>query len=259
MEPRERRWLIPDHAGPRQDPSAYWVKEHDERGYETTFSVGEDARLTNSIVDEVLRACPCRDVLVPGCGSRTALQETLLSRAAADLRVTATDFEAVVAMAARRFSHPRLTYASLEATPPFRQAFDVVVAVNVLVMDSDLANRELIESWAQALRRGGTLVLLAPLLFCGLDLVLLSEREDLRRCLDLEGSSWLEEEQGIRQIEYSPLRMRRVLKEAGLRLTDLRVAFLDGPSSREQSRLHYALDDDDLLVYEQIVVARAAD
>jgi SAM-dependent methyltransferase len=254
MGPSERRWLIPD-PGTRLDDKGYWEKEHCDLGYNSTFSVGEDEALTNAIVHEALSSSPCTDILIAGCGSRVDLQRALLSRAPSHTEVIATDYAAVIALARERFSHPRLTYAALESAAPFVQSFDVIIAVNVLVLESDLGNRELVQSWARALRYGGTLVVLAPALFCGQELALLTGRDDLWECLDLEGSSWIERRQGTREVEYSPLRLRRVLKEAGLRLTDMRLVFLEGLSSREQSRTAYGLDDDDLLVYEQLVTA----
>lgn len=255
MVPPERRWLLPDPSGARRDDKDYWEKEHCDLDYGSTFSVGEDEAVTNTIVDEALGSSPCTDILIAGCGSRIDLQRALLSRAPCHTHVIATDFAAVIDLARDRYSHPRLTYAALESTAPFVQAFDVVIAVNVLVMEGDLANRELVQSWAQALRYGGTLVVLAPVLFCGQELALLTGRRDLWESLDLKGSSWLEGRQGIREVEYSPLRLRRALKEAGLRLSDMRLVFLEGSSSREQSRTAYGLDDDDLLVYEQLVTA----
>lgn len=249
------RWLIPDLPENQSDVRRFWEEQHRDCDYMTTFSVGEDAEVRSSIIEYVLECSPCNDILIVGCGSRTHLQEALLARLSSSARVVATDYSEVIAVAQQRFSHPQLTYVALENQRAFVEQFDAVVAVNVLVMASDQANRALVREWACALRHGGSLVLLAPLLFCGLELALLTEREDLCECLDLDGSAWTEKHQGMRQIEYSPLRLRRILKEAGLRQTDMRIVFLDGPTSREQSRVHYDLDDPDLVVYEQLVTA----
>jgi SAM-dependent methyltransferase len=249
------KWLIEANGDPRTDLQRAWEQEHLERGYETTFSVGEDMGVTSGVVDAVLGAHRHRDILIAGCGSRTELQQHLVGRAPADVAVVATDFAAVISRAEERFSHPRLSYVSLEDAKGWRQRFDVAVAVNVLLMERDLENRALLREWATMLKEGGTLVALLPALFCGLELAMLSGRDDLRACLDLEGSSWREKRQNTRQVEYSPLRLRRILAEAGLRLDDLRIVFLAGPSSRRQGRTHYGLEDEDLLVYEQLVVA----
>lgn len=251
----KNRWVIEGDGRPTQDQRLLWEHEHLVRDYETTFSVGEDEEVMEQVTDAVLRAKSCRDVLIAGCGSRTDLQRLLLERAPAATELVATDFPPIIAKAAKRFSHPRLTYASLEQASAWRGRFDVIVAVNVLVMEQDLENRLLLQGWAAMLREGGTFVGLLPMLFCGLDLALLSRRDDLWSCLDLDGSSWREGLQGVSQIEYSPLRLRRVLAEAGLRLDDLRIVFLAGSSSRSQARTHYQLDDEDLLVYEQLVTA----
>jgi SAM-dependent methyltransferase len=252
------RWRIEDGDAPPEDARRRWEREHLERDYETTFSVGEDEDVRRRVVDAVLGARRRRDVLVAGCGSRADLQRELLARGPHDAKLVATDFPGVIARAAERFAHPRLAYVSLEEARGWSRRFDVVVAVNVLVMERDSENRALLREWATMLREGGTLVTLLPMLFCGLELALLSEREDLWSCLDLANSSWRERHQGTSQVEYSPLRLRRALAEAGLRLDDLRIVFLAGQSSRRQARVHYDLDDEDLLVYEQLVVATRA-
>jgi SAM-dependent methyltransferase len=255
MSSAERRWLVPDTDGSAPDRKGYWERAHGEARYSDVFSVGEDDGVRRIVVDAALAAVPCEEILLVGCGSRTDLQEELLSRAPADTRVVATDFEKVVEVARARFTHPRLSYVSLESQPRYVHRFDAVVAVNVLVNDSDLANRELLDEWAAALSASGRLVSLLPILCAGYELGTLAERDDLLRCLDLERSRWIEERQGISQIEYLPLRLRRILKESGLRLQDLRIVFLEGAQSREQTRLHYGISDHDLAVYEQLVVA----
>jgi SAM-dependent methyltransferase len=249
------KWLIEDDGRPATDRRLFWTDEHVSRDYERTFSVGEDADVTSRVVDATLAGAACDCLLVAGCGSRVELQRCLLDRAPSMTEVVASDFPSVIARAEERFIHPRLKYVTIEESKDWKRRFDVVVAVNVLIMERDVDNRSLLGRWAQMLKPGGTLVALLPTLFCGLDLAMLSGRDDLFACLDLERSSWREAHQGIGQIEYSPLRLRRVLAEAGLRLDDLRIVFLASPDSRRQAREHYALDDEDLLVYEQLVVA----
>jgi SAM-dependent methyltransferase len=253
MEMSTLRWPIPDEETSRADGRAYWESVHRDDDYESVFSVGEDEAVMDAVISEAL-ACDARDILIAGCGSRVELQRALLD--SDQVSVTATDYAEVVAMAGSRCAHARLRYLALEDRPVLVEEFDVVVAVNVLVKSSDKANRALVKEWARALKPGGRLVMLVPILFCGLDLALLTARRDLWECLDLERSSWIERAQGVRQIEYSPLRIRRVLREAGLRLSDLRLIFLESATSRAQARTSYELDDEDLLIYEQLVVAR---
>jgi SAM-dependent methyltransferase len=254
MEMSIQRWPIRDEGASRADDRAYWESVHRDDDYESVFSVGEDEAVLDAMVAEVL-AGGARDILVAGCGSRVELQRALLS-AALEVSVTATDYAEVLAIASTRYAHAGLRYLALEDRPEFVEEFDVVVSVNVLVKGSDEANRALVKEWARALKPGGRLVMLVPILFCGLDLALLTGRRDLWECLDLERSSWIEQAQGVREIEYSPLRIRRVLLEAGLHLSDLRLIFLESATSRAQARTSYELDDEDLPIYEQLVVAR---
>jgi SAM-dependent methyltransferase len=254
MEMSTPRWPIRDEEASLADDRAYWESVHRDDDYESVFGVGEDEAVVDAVVAEAI-AGGARDVLIAGCGSRVELQRELLDRAR-EVSVTATDYAGVVAIARARCAHAHLRYLALEDRPELLEEFDVVVSVNVLVKSSDEANRALVKEWARALKPGGRLVMLVPILFCGLDLALLTGRRDLWECLDLERSSWIERAQGVRQIEYSPLRIRRVLREAGLRLSDLRLIFLESATSRAQTRSGYELDDEDLLIYEQLVVAR---
>jgi SAM-dependent methyltransferase len=249
------KWLLPAPGSSSEAREAYWEQAHVEHGYEDVYSVSEDARFVRTLVDAVLRSGPVRQVLLAGCGSRTVVQQALLAAAPPDCRLTATDFAPVIEVAERDFAHPRLRYLAL-GSDDATTAYDCVVAVNVLVSDSDRANRDLVRDWAAQLVNGGRLVLFLPVLFAGLDLALLSGREDLRSCLDLERSTWTERLQGVEQIEYSPLRLRRVLSEAGLVVEELQLVFLEDESSRRQAQRHYGLDDPDLAIYEQLVIAR---
>src|SRR6478609_8836510 len=119
------RWVIEGDGRPSRDQRAFWEREHLTRGYETTFSVGEDEEVMERVADAVLGVDVCRNILVAGCGSRTDLQQLLLKRAPALTELVAIDFPPVVAEAAKHFSHPRLTYASLEQASAWRQHFDV--------------------------------------------------------------------------------------------------------------------------------------
>jgi SAM-dependent methyltransferase len=256
MKPPERRWLIPALEAPPVASKDYWVNVHGKDDYEGVFSVGEDAGVRARIVSAVLNGKTPRRILLAGCGSRTDVQEELLRQAPPDTEIVATDFEPVIAVAAARFAHPRLTYTALEERPGFTACFDAVVSVNVLVDREDQVNRALVDEWATALVPSGRMVALLPIPWSGHEFAVLTGRDDLRACLDLEQSRWFERHQGVVEVEYTPLRLRRILKEAGLELEELAIVFLDDPRSRAQAQVHYGLDDPDISIYEQLVVAR---
>lgn len=249
-----QRWLIPD-SQERLDRKDYWVAAHGERQYADVFSVSEDDSVRARIVGAALRSPVCRQILIAGCGSRVALQRDLIAQAGNDATITATDYRAVVDLARARFSHPRLNYVALEERARFERRFDAVIAVNVLVSDSDSENRRLLAEWSDSLVHNGRLVILLPILSSGYELGTLGERPDLLECLDGPTSRWTEKHQGIVEIEYLPLRLRRMLKEVGLKLIELSIVFFEGAESRRQTFTHYGIDDDDLLVYEQLAIA----
>lgn len=249
-----QRWLIPEPPE-RPDRRAYWISAHDEHHYDDVFSVSEDDAVRRCIVAAALESGARQEILIVGCGSRIALQRDLIAGTGDDTKITATDYQAVVDLARSRYSHPRLTYVALEEQAVFERRFDVVIAVNVMVSDSDRENRRLLAEWSAALVPAGRLVALAPILSSGYELGTLADRPDLLQCLRCEESRWVEKHQGITEIEYLPMRLRRILKEVGLGLLDLRIVFFEGPESRRQTLVHYGIDDDDLLVYEQLIVA----
>jgi SAM-dependent methyltransferase len=253
-----RRWLIPSSeraVGPADQ--TYWEDAHATGSYESVYSVSEDAGFRRRLIQVLDRLRVDGRILLSGCGSRTLVQQDILGELPPTVSVVASDYPAVVQLARRAFDHPRLSYVPLGQEFGDDEPFDAVVAVNVLVSADDAYNRDIVDGWARCLRPGGVLVTLTPIIFAGLDLALLTERSDLWQCLDLESSSWTERYQGIRQVEYSPLRLRRVLHEAGLDLEELQIVFLEDQMSQEQARLHYGLDDHDLPIYEQLAVARA--
>jgi SAM-dependent methyltransferase len=257
------RWLIPSDPeptdpGPHDSSRDYWVSEHADNDYTNVFSVGEDSSVRRLVIEAMLRTQPCNRILLAGCGSRTALQEDLIRQSSSLTRVVATDFRRVIEIAESRFRHDRLTYVALEDGLRPDGKFDVVIAVNVAVQERDADNRRLIAEWARQLRVQGSLIMLVPIFCAGYELADLTGRADLMECLDVKRSRWREREQGTTQTEYLPLRLRRILKEAGLVLDDLRIVFLEDERSIEQSLGQYGLDDEDLLVYEQMVVARRA-
>jgi SAM-dependent methyltransferase len=259
--PRDRmanshhKWLLPGEPAPPRDVRAYWDRAHNSAKYQTTFSVGDDDGVRLAIAGQIERSPSHARVLLAGCGSRTAMQEHILA-CFKDMHVIATDYASVIRLARERFQHPRLEYAALEEDGLERGSFDLLVAVNVLVMSTDIANRELMGAWAEMLKPGGCLIALVPYLYCGHELATLSSSSELRQCLDLERSTWTERRQGCSEVEYAPLRLRRIVKEAGLELRELSIVFLESPSSRRQAREHYGLHDEDLLVYELLLTAQ---
>jgi SAM-dependent methyltransferase len=249
-----QRWLIPE---PHEwhDRKEYWVTAHSEHQYADVFSVNEDEAVRKCIVEAALESPTQKEIMIVGCGSRVSLQRDLIAHTGDDTKIIATDYQAVIDLAQSQYSHPRLTYVALEEQVAFEARFDVVIAVNVMVSDSDVENRRLVSEWSRSLVHCGRLVALAPILSAGYELGTLAARPDLLRCLRCEESRWIEKHQGITEIEYLPLRLRRLLKEAGLGLLELRILFFEGSASRRQTLVHYGIDDDDLLVYEQLIVA----
>lgn len=253
------KWLIPETETPLagEDRRAYWETVHRDAGYGNVLSVTDDPRLVARICAD-LSAAGAKRVLVPGCGSRTNVERAILDRVATVESIVATDFPAVVELAARRLPDPRVEYSARDSTDlRWEEEFDAVVIVNSVLSESDRENREILAACSRALRTGGRLVGLFPSILANLDLAILADDPKLRATVDVERSTKLEPEQGAHQIFYTPLRLRVILQSSGLAIERFEIYFMDAEEFRDPSQSYRELvyDDADLVTYEYYVVA----
>ena len=199
-------------------------------------------------------------ILIPGCGSRTALQRRLIAeRPSASL--VCVDFPGVIALANEDYSHPNLSYVAHDLSEPkWTESFDAVVAVNAIVSEHDEENRRIVRHCSDSLRPDGIFVGYFPTLFSPLEIAMLSGDRSRLDALDLQSSTFYESGQQAHQIFYTPLRLRTILREAGLAMSSLEIVFLDSAESMGFGApwRNPGADDDDLVIYELFVIARRA-
>jgi SAM-dependent methyltransferase len=251
------KWQIkPRNALSTVERRAYWERAHVDEDYERVWSMTADVGVRAKLVEELGAVASLKRVAIPGCGSRTLLERSLAT-AYPQAEFLCTDFRAVVEAAARRFDHPRVSYLDRDSAHlGWRDEVDAVVVVNSILSESDAENRAILASCWQALRPGGLLVGLFPTVLATVDIASVERSEARMRLADLERSSFYEEKQGLEQIFYTPLRLRVVLREAQFELEKMEVFFCDSPYFLEHGREYYGLLDDDLVIYEHLVVAR---
>lgn len=238
---------------PPLDEGLYWAKVHKD-DYESVFSVTQDRALLAQILKIVSRE-PAADILIPGCGTHTHLQRALLEQPdQAISSLVCTDFDQVVSLVRPRLQSPLVQFLGRPTQDlEFESAFDVALVINSVVSANDALNRAMIKRIVAALKTGGRLIGLFPTVFTDIDLLSLGHNNqpviDTRRNLIFEST------QGVWQLAYSPLRLRLILREAGLEISEMRIVFLESDEFLEQAREHYGITDPDLAVWELLVEA----
>jgi hypothetical protein len=254
------KWEIPARPGrSRKESESYWVSVHRDDGYANVVSLTDDPGVRDRIV-QTLTEYDARRIIVPGAGSRTALQEHLVKSLPDLERLICTDFPGVIELAQAAFPHKAVEYCAVDsARLPWSGELDAAVVVNSILSDSDRENREMLAAIRNALRVGGVLVGFFPTAFASFEIAVISNDDERRATVDLERSTKYEPAQQDYQIFYTPLRLRMILREAGFQVEQMEVYFLDSDYFRasEGEWNQFTMDDDDLVIYEHYVVARA--
>lgn len=238
---------------PPFDEDLYWAKVHKD-GYESVFSVTQDRALLGQIL-EMVRRKPASDILVPGCGTHIHLQRALLEGSGGAISsLVCTDFEQVVSLVRPRLRSPMVQFLGCRTQDlDLESAFDAALVINSVVSADDGLNRAMIKRIAAALKKGGRLIGLFPTVFTDMDL--LSLGHDNQPVIDVRRNLIFESTQGVWQLAYSPLRLRLILREAGLEISEMRIVFLESEEFMEQAREHYGITDPDLPLWELLVEA----
>ncbi len=254
------KWLNPDapHTHTPEQRQAYWEKAHAEENYDTVWSMTEDAAVREKITQSLSTLPERRCILIPGCGSRTLLQQAIVSDVTGVEEILCTDFPRVVAMAEQQPQPPQIRYAARDsAALGFENKWDAVVIVNSILSDSDRENRAILASCYQALRPGGTLLGFFPSIFTVVDMAHVDAKQrHLLQRTNLDHNTFYEELQQIHQIFYTPLRCRMILREAGFQLQSMDIFFCDSEYFLTQSKEYYGLNDPDTVVYEHFIFAK---
>jgi SAM-dependent methyltransferase len=238
---------------PPLDESLYWRGVH-EAGYESVFSVTQDSALLAQIIEIVVRK-KSAEVLIPGCGTFTHLQEALLGLGGSPVSsLVCTDFEHVTSLVRPRLQSSIVQFLGCQTQDlPFACKFDTAIVVNSIVSANDELNRLTIKRIVSALKPGGRLIALFPTVFDDIDLTSLGHEN--QPVIDVPRNLIFESTQGVWQLAYSPLRLRLILKEAGLEVSEMRVVFLDSDDMLRRTREYYGIKDSDLPIWELLVEA----
>jgi SAM-dependent methyltransferase len=252
------KWPIPSLPGSSPETVVPWDLAH-KAGYTNVWSVTPDRFARDALLQFVPSGT--RTVLIPGCGSETHLQRHLIEERKELHEVHCTDWSPeALDRAQASFSNPKVRYRK-ENTAELSYAdgiFDVALVVNSILSSDDNRNRDMVRECHRVLRPGGKLVGFFPTILCALDISYVDAsftklRESGAICL--EHSAFYEEKQRLRQIFYTPLRLARIVKEAGFTRERFEIVFFDSELMQTETEQYYQVPRGcDVFVWEILVV-----
>jgi SAM-dependent methyltransferase len=254
----QAKWLIPSDPEATEKP---WEEEYQQHGYSKVWSITLDVSAREALLQFVPRTV--RQVLIPGCGSETALQQHLIAAFPQVEAVWCTDWsQNALDRAAYSFSHPKVRYQQEDtARLSFSEgSFDVVLIVNSILGAEDALNRAMVQECYRTLRESGRLVGFFPTIFCALEHSYLYPGVQFFRTggfLSVEDNAFYDKERRTRQLYYSPLRLARICKEAGFTRERFELFFFDSEYARRQTEKIYGIPpDSDLFIWEILAVLK---
>lgn len=278
----DSKWVIPSSqrvvSKSLEEEKAMWDENH--KDYDgTTFSLTQDPNLCKALIHPYSQSSgfdipnsPDIQVLIPNCGSEVYLQKALLEFCPQIGKVYCTDFSKTGIEKAREnwqktegdscLNSQQLVFEVVDSTkiteerPDWKEKFDYVLAVAAVVSSEDEVNRQIIQEFSKVLKPGGKLYGFFPTIFSPLEIAHLSKQhaywvtEGLVNIghNTLHGRLW-----NFRQIHYTPLRLNRIFKEAGLKRLNFEIYFLDSEVLFNVLKEDIEHDDPDICLWNLLV------
>jgi SAM-dependent methyltransferase len=138
----------------------------------------------------------------------------------------------------------------------WNEKFDCVLLVNSVVSSEDKTNREMIREFGKVLKPGGKIYGYFPTTLCFLEIAYFSRKH--AHCvtegfIDVYGNKVWDAEWQNAQIYYTPLRLNRIFKAAGLKQLSLEMEFLDYEPFVSMFKEMIEHDDPDIFLWHLLV------
>lgn len=239
-----------------KERQVYWEEQADSYK-DNVYSITQDHKFQKKVkLDLKISTRKAANVLIPGCGVITDLQECLVNERYIK-KITCVDYSKIIKCAKKTFIHNKVIYKSHDIIKMnFKSEWDAVILVNVAVAENHLVNKEILKSCYKALKPDGILIAVFPTVFCALELFHITGNGEFVDNLDLEQNLFYEKTQGVKQMLYTPIRLRYLIREVGLKILRFELIFLDSEIQLELGKHIYGLDDKDAVVYQHYVVAK---
>lgn len=277
----DSKWLIPSSqrlaSKSLEEEKAFWDENHKDYA-NNTFSLTQDPKICKTLVRPErspgfdIPNSPDIKVLIPGCGSEIYLQKTLLEFCPNIGQVCCTDFSKTAiekaveswfqALGDSRLKNQQFVFELADSTklteqkPEWKDKFDYILLVNTVVSSEDETNRQMIREFAKVLKPGGKIYGYFPTTLCFLEIAYFSRNH--AHCItegyiDVYGNKVWDAEWRDAQIYYTPLRLNRIFKEAGLKRLSLEIDVLDSEPFVSMFKEMIGHDDPDIYLWQLLV------
>ncbi|MGB3205058.1 MAG: hypothetical protein WBB28_08725 [Crinalium sp.] len=278
----DSKWVIPSShrlaSKSLEEEKAEWNEVHKDYAG-NAFSVTQDPDLCKALIRPYnpsscfdIPNSPDIQVLIPNCGSEIYLQKALLEFCPQIGKVYCTDFSQMGIEKARenwqktegdsRLNSQQLVFEVVDSAKiteerlDWKEKFDYVLPVAAVVSSEDEINRQMIGEFSKVLKLDGKLYGLFPTIFSPLEIAHLSKKhaywvtEGLVNVAHntLHGRDW-----HYSQINYTPLRLNRIFKEAGLKRLNFEIYFLDSELLANVLKEDIEHDDPDICLWNLLV------
>lgn len=236
-----------------------WNHTHGSLGYGgTVISITDDTQVCKDLTLEVDEQV--KNILIPGCGSKTHLQEYIITNYPQIQSIYCTDWSAdAIQIAKHEFSHEKITYTVEDSTQLSFESnwFDYVITSNSVLSSNDLANRRMIQEFYRVLKPSGQLRGLFPSVYFVLEVAYLDTKFShfiTDGFINIAKSTFYEINNNQVQILYTPLRLKEIFEKAGFKRKSFEVYFLDNAYFlAENERIYNITPDSGLCVWEFMV------
>lgn len=283
MNTNDYKWLIPSTrltSRSYEEEKAAWDEDHNDYS-QKIFSLTQDPQVCKVLIRPSNQpSCfnipnsPEIQVFIPGCGSDTYLQKTLLEFCPNIGQVCCSDFSKTAIESANKkwqqvdgdskLKAQQLIFAELDSTrlteqkPDWKDKFDYILVVNSVLSSEDDQNRQMLSEFHKVLKPGGKLYGIFPTIFCYLEMAYLSQSKAhwlADGTVNLTDSAYYDK--GInnrnRQIYYTPLRLNRIFKEAGFKRLSFEIFFDDSDILVAKMQEIYNIHEPDIYGWEFLV------
>lgn len=277
----ESKWPIPSAnrltSKSLEQEKELWDKNHEDYA-NTTFSLTQDPNICKALVRPErspgfdIPNSPDIKVLIPGCGSEIYLQKTLLEFCPQIGQIYCTDFSKTAIEKAQenwknadgesRLNNQQIVFEEVDSTriieqkPDWQDKFDYVLLVNSVVSSDDETNRQMIREFGKVLKPGGKIYGYFQTTLCYLEIAYFSRKH--AHCvtegfIDVYGNKVWDAQWQYAQIYYTPLRLNRIFKEAGLKRLSLEIDFFDYEPFVSMFKKMIEHDDPDIFLWHLLV------
>lgn len=250
-------------TSPQIDKEA-WENEFQSKKYESIWSVAEDQELIAALAQHLKKST--KRILIPGCGSRTELQQYIINNFQKIEEIVCNDFsESAINLAKSNFSHPKLKYEirdTSDLTVYESNYFDVVIVVNSILSGNHELNVKQLQEIYRVMRGGGLFVGLFPTTLCGFEIFYHLLKENFKdwndsKWVDIENNCYFDSLQGIWKAGYTPNRLNHIIKEIGFKRERMEIFFCDSDYFKKESERVYGIPNNSgVYIWELLAILR---